>query len=114
MDPLSKGTLVVASSFSDMKLKYHMVYHFLFKRARSVHIIISHMYNTKFNFPVKHGLSVDCNRRINFQHEFVVHTVITRLVFFWCRGKTRFLYHAADTNIYNMQDEAVSHRIVQA
>ena len=54
MDPLSKGTLVVASSFFDMKFKYHMVYHFLFKRARGAHIIISHTYNTKFNFPVKH------------------------------------------------------------
>ena len=51
MDPLSKGTLVVATSFFDMKFKYHMVYHFLFKRARGAHIIISH---TKLKFPVKH------------------------------------------------------------
>ena len=50
MDPLSKGTLVVATSLFDMKFNYHMVYHFLFKRARGAHIIISH---TKFNFPVK-------------------------------------------------------------
>ena len=39
MDPLSKGTLVVATSFFDMKFKYHMVYHFLFKRARGAHIM---------------------------------------------------------------------------
>ena len=40
MDPLSKGTLIVATSFFDTKFKYHMVYHFLFKRARGAHIII--------------------------------------------------------------------------
>ena len=62
MDPLSKGTLVVASSFFDLKFKYHMVYNFLFKRACGAHIIISRTYNTKFHFLVKHmdfgGLSV--------------------------------------------------------
>ena len=59
MDPLSKGTLVVATSFFDMKFKYHMVYHFLFKCARGAHIIIFHTYNTKFNTWTSGGLSVD-------------------------------------------------------
>ena len=54
MDPLSKGTLVVATSFFDMKFRYHMVYHFLFKRARGAHtIIISHTYNHNSQVPTR-------------------------------------------------------------
>ena len=53
-DTLSNGTLVVANSYFVLKFWYHIVHYFLFMCARSMHIIISHTYNTKFNFPVKH------------------------------------------------------------
>ena len=50
-DALSNGTLVVASSYFVLKF---MVHHYLFMCACGMYITVSHTYNTKFNFPVKH------------------------------------------------------------